>query len=150
MDSINSRTLPPQEGFDLEAHLFYDEHGVSPRDMDDDPDDEYLRAWDNDMWHYTGVVVEASRAGVVLGSDSVWGMEYGSFRNSAGELVDMDPLADGGGFGTLNPETGQVEYEQNVFANGYSPDLIAEAIAAAKRTLAAINETEPCETPAQT
>lgn len=38
-------------------------------------DYERLRDWCEDRWHWVGVVVEASRAGVKLGHASLWGIE---------------------------------------------------------------------------
>lgn len=38
-------------------------------------DFKVLRAWCNDEWHWSGVVVTVSRAGVELGAASVWGVE---------------------------------------------------------------------------
>lgn len=40
-------------------------------------DFDYLRGWCDDDWHYVGVIVTASRAGVELGSASLWGIEGG-------------------------------------------------------------------------
>lgn len=38
-------------------------------------DFEHLRGWCNDQWNWCGVVVTAERAGVELGTASLWGIE---------------------------------------------------------------------------
>lgn len=45
-------------------------------------DFERLRAWCTDEWHWLGVVVTASRNGIELGRDSLWGIE-----SDAGEYL---------------------------------------------------------------
>jgi hypothetical protein len=149
MDIIDYRDLPPQEGFDLRVLLVPDLDAGPPEKETEAADLEYCSAWRNDQWSYVGCVVQASRVGVVLGESSVWSMEYGSYHTDAGELISMDPLIDQPGFGTLNPETGEVEREVT-FANGYGSGLITEAVENAKATVAIINQVDaPCATPAQ-
>lgn len=38
-------------------------------------DFERLRAWCNDDWNYVGIIVTASKAGINLGTVSLWGLE---------------------------------------------------------------------------
>ena len=54
-------------------------------------DFERLKAWCNDDWHYVGVIVEAYREGIKLGSASLWGIESDSddyLEEVAEELAD--------------------------------------------------------------
>lgn len=56
----------------------YDVPGETPRQRAAKAaraDFERLRAWCNDGWNWCGVVVTASRAGVELGTASLWGIE---------------------------------------------------------------------------
>lgn len=84
MDIIETRTLEPVAGFDLRADL-----------VPDYEDDEL------------GLIVTASRAGIDLGSDSIW--------------MTSETIIQGDG---------------DSFAHGYGPDLIAEAVSEATAKLA--------------
>lgn len=56
----------------------YDVPGETPRQRAAKAaraDFERLRAWCEDQWNWCGVVVTASRAGVELGTASLWGIE---------------------------------------------------------------------------
>lgn len=94
-DIIDSIDLGTVDGFDIRADMFPD-----------------TTCYD---WHYVGIIVTASRAGVDLGSDSIWGMQYG-------KLTPDSPFVD--------PLTGI-----GPFANGYGPDLIDNAVADARLKL---------------
>jgi hypothetical protein len=59
-----------------------------------------MDAWKRDGWHYCGVVVTASRAGVELGETTFWGLEmnYPSGRKNPNRYLDtvaegLAPLA---------------------------------------------------------
>jgi hypothetical protein len=67
---------------------------------------------------YVGVIVTASRAGVALGSDSIWGSEYGTIP----------------GVGVVNPLSDS-DYM-------YRADLIDNAVADARMRLTEITETD--------
>lgn len=114
--SIDSIDLGTVEGFDIRAELVPDDTAFdSPTDVADYQPDT-IQAWHNGDWYYVGIIVTASRAGVDLGSDSVWMMEYG---NLTPDSPFVDPLKG------IGPE----------FANGYGPDLIDNAIADARLKL---------------
>lgn len=56
----------------------YDVPGETPRQRAAKAaraDFEHLRGWCNDQWNWCGVIVTASRAGVALGTASLWGIE---------------------------------------------------------------------------
>lgn len=59
-------------------------------------DFQYLKAWCNDEWHYVGVVVSAHRAGVELGSASVWGIisDAGGYLTDAANGLIGDALTE--------------------------------------------------------
>ena len=75
-DSIDHLKLDPQDGFDLTAYSFFD-YGTRPDDFDCYTP-EQVKAWENDEWFYAGVEVVASRNGIELYSNSLWGNEFGS------------------------------------------------------------------------
>jgi len=115
---IDSRTIGTVDGFDIEAGLVYD-----PDNSVDDFDcysDEDRGAYFRDDWHYVGMVVTASKAGVTLGYSSLWGSEYGILP---------------GVEGWVSPLNGESEH----FVNGYGPQLIAEAIAEAQVKIAEVS-----------
>ena len=100
------------DGFEVTAVVVpdTDSHaGEDWRSMDADT----VAAYERGDWHYVGVIVTASRAGLDLGSDSIWGSQYGSIPG-----VD----------GFVNPLT-DTDYP-------YRADLIDNAIADARMTLA--------------
>jgi hypothetical protein len=111
---IDSKDLGTQGGFDLRAILVPDTD-TSPRDYGDMYEGEITAAWERDEWSYVGTVVIASRDGIDLGSDAIWGQEYGLWPGS----------------GFVSPFDG----EGDKLANGYGPQLIGEAIAFAQAKL---------------
>lgn len=120
MNPFDHKDLPPRDGFDLRAEAHYDEHCGA------EPDGHYtprqVEAYQNSDWGYCGIVVVASRAGVDLGSDAIWGCEYGMLPSSDGQQTyDIDPLA-----------------EQGSSWEVYGEDLIDQAIEQAKAKLAEI------------
>lgn len=108
---IDSKTVGVVDGFDITAGLVHD----SDTTVDDFDcyDEKAIAAYYRDEWHYVGIIITASKAGVVLGESSLWGSEYGI-------LPDVD--------GWVSPLDGDGEN----FVNGYGPELIAEAIAEAQ------------------
>jgi hypothetical protein len=100
------------DGINFTARLVRD-YDETPHDLDqpgwvyDTTDVRYgeesrriIEAWDNDEWHYFGVVIDAEKAGVTLdGIASLWGIEGNFpgngtdnpnlyFRTVANELLD--------------------------------------------------------------
>lgn len=118
-DIIETLELLPVEGFDLRADLVPDDTALDggPTDVADYPDD-VVQAYRDGFWWFTGIIVTASRNGIDLGSDSVWGVEYGMMPKGDGTAIDIDPL---------NDADGSFEY--------YRDGLIANAIADARMTL---------------
>lgn len=124
MDIIDSITLDSVAGFDLRAEIV--------PDSDNSPD-EYetysraaLDAYERGDWNYVGIIVTASRAGIDLGSDSIWAVEYGLLPLGDGEVSEIiDPLRD---------EDGSLAY--------YRADLIDNAVADARMQLAALTDSE--------
>lgn len=50
----------------------------------------YLKAWCDDKWHYVGVVVTVSKAGIELATESLWGIESNAdsyLVEAANELI---------------------------------------------------------------
>jgi hypothetical protein len=119
IDTIETRRIGTVDGFDIDAVLTFDED-TRPFDFDC-YDEETIAAWRADEWHYVGTIVTASRAGIELGSASLWSSEYGSLPGVHGWVSPLDGDGD-------------------EFVNGYGPDLIAEAIAEAQTTLAELND----------
>lgn len=114
MDIIDSIELGTRDGFDIRAELVPDTTYYSEPDGDYTP--EQAAAFTNGDWRYVGIIVTASCMGSNLGSDSIWGMEYG---NLTPDSPFVDPLKG------IGPE----------FANGYGPDLIDNAVADARLKL---------------
>jgi hypothetical protein len=110
-DFFDHRTIGAVDGFDIEAGLVYD-YDSTVKDVEC-YDEETIAAYYRDEWHYVGIIITASKAGVVLGQASLWGSEYGI-------LPGVD--------GWVSPLNGHGDD----FVNGYGPQLIAEAIAEAQ------------------
>lgn len=129
MDIIDSIELGTVDGFDIRADLVPDEQYYSEPDGDYSPD--AVAAFRNGDWHYVGIIVTASRAGIDLGSDSIWAVEYGTMPvgkwgyppnvPAGGESRMIDPLRD---------EGGSLDY--------YRADMIDAAVTAARATLASL------------
>lgn len=118
MDVIASKKLGSVDGFDLEARIVPDtDTTVGDYDC---YTKKQIAAWRNDEWSYVGTIVVASKAGVELGEAALWGSEYGRVGVA--------------GNGWISPLDGEGES----FVNGYGPSLIAEALDAARETLAKI------------
>lgn len=106
---IDNKQLGTIDGFDITARIEHDSD-ITPNDFDC-YSDEVVAAWKSDRWHYVGLIVTASRNGIELGSDSLWGIEYG-------DMPGVDEW--------LNPLNNMDDYE----------DIIDHAIEQAKDTLA--------------
>ena len=138
---VNSRTVGTVDGFDITAHTvpdnetsIYDYTDGANGPFDEDTTDPLEQAviaafWRGD-WNYVGTVVTASRCGIELGSASIWGQECGTY-----------PTAPDGNGPFVDPLDGTID----TFANGYGPDLIAEAIDNAKAKLAEFTTTTTTE-----
>lgn len=100
------------DGFEVTAVLVPDTDSHADEDWRD-MDADTVAAYERGEWRYVGVIVSASRAGLDLGSDSIWGTQYGDIPGVAG-LVN--PLTD-------------ADWP-------YRADLIDNAVAAARMTLA--------------
>ncbi|WNM66125.1 hypothetical protein SEA_WHEEZY_85 [Gordonia phage Wheezy] len=146
-DVIATRTLDPVDGFTLTAYEVPDTDSTPIGQSLDEggcytADD--IEAWRRDEWQYVGVVVVASRAGVDLGSASIWGMDTGDYwdtitRDNGGTpygVLDVVP----GSVTTGHPrEDGGIDYvTRDDFAHGYGADLISEALTEARATVAAL------------
>lgn len=119
MNAIDTRRVGTVDGFEIDARIVADTD-ATPFEYDC-YSAEQVDAWRNDDWCYVGTIVTASKNGIELGADSLWASEYGS-------MPGIDEF--------VNPLNG----DGDEFVNGYGPDLIAEAIADAKRTLASLTE----------
>lgn len=111
---IDSRHVGTVEGFEIDAKLVHD-CDTTPDEFDC-YSDEQIAAWQADHWMFVGTIITASKAGLELGTSSLWGSEYG----------DMPGIEE-----FVNPLRGNGEE----FVNGYGPDLIAEAITEARAML---------------
>lgn len=120
MDIIDTLELGTVDGFDIRADIVPDDTALDggPCDVADYPAN-VVRAWRDDRWMFVGIIVTASRAGVDLGSDSIWMVERGDIPSEDGaSTVEIDPLRD---------EDGSLAY--------YRGDLIDNAIADARLKL---------------
>lgn len=152
-DAIATRTLDPVDGFTLTAYEVPDTDST-PIGLELENGGCYtaddVAAWRRDEWEYVGVVVVASRAGVDLGSAAIWGMDTGSYWDAITRADGrtpygvLDNVPNCVSTGHPQPD-GTIEYvTRDDFAHGYGEDLIAEALAEARETVAAINAAEPC------
>ena len=117
MDTIDSKHVGTIEGFDIDAHIVPDPDSDNIEN-DEGYDEATREAWLNDRWHFVGTIITASINGHELGSASLWGSAYGDMPGIEAWVSPLDGECD-------------------QFVNGYGPDLIAEAIAEARATLAA-------------
>lgn len=114
---VYSVKLPAQDDFDLIAYIVEDTDADAESQYDNKELADLIKAWKNDEFRFVGVIVEASREGVTLGDASIWGSEYGDIDGK-----HVQPIGDDG--------------KDNI---GYLPDLIREAIGAAREKLNQIN-----------
>lgn len=108
-DAIETHTFE-QDGFDIAIYVVPDPDS-NPFDADCYGDAD-IESWRNDEWHYVGFVYVARKAGVELGSASIWATEWGY---PGGNMESIDDW---------------------IREDCYHPDLTAEAIADARATLA--------------
>ena len=111
---IEVKDLGTIDGFSIIGSLEYD-HGSTPYDADCYSEED-IDAWKTDEWCYVGLLVTASIDGIELGTDSIWGNEYGFFIDHSktdGSTIFISPYDDG----------------------GYLPDLIDGAIHDARSNL---------------
>lgn len=117
MQVLEQRDLGKRDGFDLVAYKVVDED-TSPDDFDCYDEDDATEC-NAGHWSFVGVVVKASREGIDLGEDSLWGVEDGYM--SAAQRLD-------------NP-TGRVDaFDYTLGEDG--ADMPGEAIHQAKKVLA--------------
>lgn len=126
-DVIERRGLEPRDGFDLVAYKVPDpDTDLNEFDCYRQNDaDSVAEAWRNNEWHFVGVIVVASRCGIALGSDSMYGIEDGQMPDGDGGSTLVDAFDH-----TLGAEEGHY-------------DLPGEAIADAKLTLGELMQTPP-------
>ena len=110
-------TLPEKDGFDVTAFVVEDPDFDARTSFDSVEFADEIKAWERDEWRGVGVIVEASRGGIVLGDASIWGSAYGRFGGKHVEPIGED--------GSDN--------------SGYLEEQINEALDAAKAKLAEIN-----------
>lgn len=108
--------LAPRDGFDLRAYVVDDPDFDAATSYDEDVFAEHIAAWRRDEWQGVGVIVEASREGVVLGDASIWGSEYGDVDGKHVQPIGADGSDD----------------------FGYLAGLIGDAVSAARETLTKI------------
>lgn len=113
---IHQAQLPTQDGFDLTAYVVEDDDFDPRKENWDSSLADQIAAWERDEWRGVGTIVEASRGGVVLGDASIWGSVYGTVDGA-----HVEPLSEDGTDHT-----------------GYLPELIDEALTAARAKLAEI------------
>lgn len=119
METIASKYVGKVGGFDISARLVPDEE--TRTDDFDCYTSADRQAWIDGSWQFVGIIITASKAGIVLGEASMWANEYGDLGyDDDGNAPSANPL-DGDG---------------DEFVNGYGPQMIAEAIAQAKAKLA--------------
>ena len=100
MTIIDSISLGTIDGFDIRAEIVPDAQQLEP---EGDYTPEQIDWFNDGDWQYVGLIVTASRAGVELGSDSLWNVECGTMPLDNGEtdpckrLVFIDPLRDSNG-----------------------------------------------------
>ncbi len=120
MDIIDTADWGQVDGFDISAVIVPDIESHCDEDWRSMGADS-TAAYNRGDWSYVGVIVTASRAGVALGSDSIWGSEHGCIPGVA-EFIN--PLTD-------------TDYP-------YRADLISNAIADARMSISAINAVSTC------
>lgn len=122
MNIIDSIELGTIEGFDIRADIVPDPCIDLSAEPCDSNEEELLAAYRSGEWSYVTGIVTASKAGIVLGSDSISELEYGNV-----------PFCDGSGKSTrfLNPLDGDTD----TLLNGYGTEMINNAIADARLKL---------------
>lgn len=137
-DIINRRVLEPRDGFTLTAYEVADDD-ASPIGEELENGGCYTRedieAWRNGEWHYAGVIVVASRAGVDLGSGAIWGCETGDYWDR-GEGTYTELLDDQW---STHVDTGE---PVNMWAHDYGEGLVMEALDEARATLVMLGVSE--------
>lgn len=107
---LGTRDFGNVDGFNVVAKMVADESDA-PNSETYSPDQ--IAAWKQDKWHFVGIIVTVSRAGVELGEDSVYGLELGL---PAGH----NPLTEG---------------DIDTFAHEYGHDLVNNAMEEAEQKL---------------
>lgn len=107
---IDNKQLGTIDGFDITARIECDDIGIEFFG-DESYTPEQVAAQRRGDWYYVGLIVTASRDDIELGSDSLWGIEYG-------DMPGVDEW--------LNPLNNMDDYE----------DIIDRAIEQARDTLA--------------
>lgn len=113
MNILETKNLGVVDGFDITAYLVPD-HDATPFEADCF-DQNDIAGWRNDDWRFVGTIVKATKNGIELGESSIWASVYGVIGEK-----------------NVNPLDG----EGDEFVNGYGPQLIGDAVAAAKDAVA--------------
>lgn len=92
MPALDSIELGTRDGFDIRADMV-DEDYYQPVPDGDCYTDEQIDAYVRGDWKYVGIIVTASRNGIVLGCDSVWSVDCGHMPG----IGHVDPLRQEGG-----------------------------------------------------
>lgn len=108
LDAIETHTFE-QDGFDITIYVVPDPDS-NPFDADCYGDAD-IESWRNDGWYYVGFVYVARKAGIELGSASIWGTEW-DYPDGIGSIDDW------------------------IREDYYHPDLAREAIADARVAIA--------------
>lgn len=114
-DILETRELPSVEGFDLKLRQLTD-HVVTPGDFECYSEAD-IDAWEAGRWSFVGYQVVASKAGIALGDDAIFGVEDG-FKLDNGSTYNMDAF---------------------ITENYYLDDLIRDAVRDAKAKLAELS-----------
>lgn len=114
-DTLDSKSFGTVDGWDIMAYLVpdYDSHpsdyGAGSAYDENTPEGAALvEAWNNDEWSFVGVIVQAEKNGIAMGSDSLWAVEYGNLPG----IGFIDPLTSdytGGMGGSVVEENGMIE-----------------------------------------
>lgn len=114
-DALDSKSFGTVDGWDIMAYLVPDydsrpsDYGAGSAYDENTPEGAALvEAWNNDEWSFVGVIVQAEKNGIAMGSDSLWGVEYGYLPG----VGFIDPLTSdytGGMGGSVVEENGMIE-----------------------------------------
>lgn len=115
-----------QDTTPLDTDIWFAEDSDHRAGWDREPYDDFsakvLDDWRNGLWNYVGIVVEIVAHGIVIGTDSLWGIENGCpYQGESGATEYTDPLADTSPTGMLG-------------------DIVNEAISQAEATLKGLHD----------
>lgn len=122
MNTLDKIDLGTHSGFDITAEIVPDNTYMP--EPDGDYSAEQIAAYKNGDWSYVTIIVAASRSDVLLGSDSLGMVEYGSYPMNGG-VHFIDPLRD-----------------DNGSLAAYRGDMIEQAVADANMKLSELEAVE--------